>query len=453
MMAETKNTKAFYNTEIPGDWEVAELGQITEKIGDGLHGTPEYIRSSEYFFINGNNLKDGTIQISEDTKCVSKEEYLKHRKDLNFKCILLSINGTIGSVAFYKNEKIVLGESAAYINCKDENVDFLFHYLQSKTVINFFEGELTGSTIRNLSLKSIRDLPIPLPPIPEQRAIARVLSTWDSAIHTTEKLIAQKELRKKWLMQQLLTGKKRLLNDELGMMNDELGMMNDELGMMNDELGMMNDEWRPIRIDDAFKFIKSYSISREGLQNEGSVYCIHYGDIHAKFDSSFLDFDVEKDIPKLIDESLSIEKVNYLQDGDIVMADASEDYEGVGAAVEIKNLNGKKAIGGLHTLVLRTDKKTIAPDFSAYFFGSETVRNTLRKYATGTSVYSITKTQIHNLSFIIPNSLKEQTAIAQVLQAADKEISLLKAKAEKLREQKKGLMQVLLTGKVRLKNG
>jgi type I restriction enzyme S subunit len=155
----------------------------------------------------------------------------------------------------------------------------------------------------------------------------------------------------------------------------------------------------------------------------------------------------------LIDESLSIEKVNYLQDGDIVMADASEDYEGVGAAVEIKNLNGKKAIGGLHTLVLRTDKKTIAPDFSAYFFGSETVRNTLRKYATGTSVYSITKTQIHNLSFIIPNSLKEQTAIAQVLQAADKEISLLKAKAEKLREQKKGLMQVLLTGKVRLKNG
>ncbi|MFN9112596.1 MAG: restriction endonuclease subunit S, partial [Bacteroidota bacterium] len=69
---------------------------------------------------------------------------------------------------------------------------------------------------------------------------------------------------------------------------------------------------------------------------------------------------------------------------------------------------------------------------------------------TGTSVYSVTKTQIHNLSFIIPNSLKEQTAIAQVLQAADKEINLLKTKAIKLREQKKGLMQQLLTGKKRL---
>ena len=207
---ENNNTKPFYNTEIPGDWEVAELGKITEKIGDGLHGTPEYINCSEYFFINGNNLKEGTIHITEGTKCVSEEVYLKHKKDLKYKSILLSINGTIGSVAFFKNEKIVLGKSAAYINCKGENVDFLFHYLQSKTVINFFEGELTGSTIRNLSLKSIREIPIPLPPLPEQRAITQVLSTADTAIHTTEKLIAQKELRKKWLMQQLLTGKKRL---------------------------------------------------------------------------------------------------------------------------------------------------------------------------------------------------------------------------------------------------
>lgn len=232
-------------------------------------------------------------------------------------------------------------------------------------------------------------------------------------------------------MQQLLTGKKRLLNDELG---------------------MMNDEWKPIRIGDIFKFIKSYSISREGLQNddEGSVFCIHYGDIHARYDSLFLDFERQKNIPQLIDENISIEEGNYLQDGDIVMADASEDYEGVGAAVEIKNLIGKKAIGGLHTLVLRADREAISPNFAAYFFSSEKVRNTLRKYATGTSVYSVTKTQIHNLSFIIPNSLKEQTAIAQVLQAADKEISLLKAKAEKMREQKKGLMQVLLTGKKRL---
>ena len=89
--------------KIPGDWEVKELEKITEKIGDGLHGTPEYVSSSEYYFINGNNLKDGLVQINADSKCVSKEEYLKHKKELKYKTILLSINGTIGSIAFYKN--------------------------------------------------------------------------------------------------------------------------------------------------------------------------------------------------------------------------------------------------------------------------------------------------------------------------------------------------------------
>ncbi|WP_086541075.1 restriction endonuclease subunit S [Algoriphagus antarcticus] len=284
----------------------------------------------------------------------------------------------------------------------------------------------------NITSKDVGDFPFLVIPLPEQRAIADCLSTWDGAIQAAKQLIHQKELQKKWLMQQLLTGKMRLKNIELG---------------------MLHHRWKTIHIADVFKFVKSYSISRNGLQSdcEGSIYCIHYGDIHAKYDSSFLDFNTQTAIPQLINKSLKIEKINYLQDGDIVMADASEDYNGVGAAVEIKNLNGKKAIGGLHTLVLRGDKKIISLDLAAYFFASEKVRNTLRKYATGSSVYSVTKTIIHNLSFIIPDSLEEQTAIAQLLQAADKEISLLKAKAEKLREQKKGLMQVLLTGKKRLK--
>ena len=83
-------------------------------------------------------------------------------------------------------------------------------------------------------------------------------------------------------------------------------------------------------------------------------------------------------------------------------------------------------------------------------FNGETVLNALRKVATGSSVYGISKTNVELLKIKIP-SLEEQTAIAAVLQTADKEIQLLKAKAEQLKEQKKGLMQVLLTGKKRLK--
>ncbi len=373
-----------------------------------------YIDVKNFIDMNFPSLKDGDLIIadaSEDYDGICNCIELKniHKRKL--------ISGLHTFAARGDINKIALG--------------FRTYVLNNTQVVRELHRIATGISVYSVSKTNLSKVKLFLPPLSEQKAIAQVLSTADAAIHTIEKLIAQKELRKKWLMQQLLTGKKRLLNDELG---------------------IMNYEWKPIRIGDVFKFIKSYSISREGLQNDdmGSVYCIHYGDIHAKYDSSFLDFEIQKNIPQLIDDSISIDESNYLQDGDIIMADASEDYEGVGAAVEIKNLKGKKAIGGLHTLVLRADRKTISPDFAAYFFSSETVRNTLRKYATGTSVYSVTKTQIHNLSFIIPNSLKEQTAIAQVLQAADKEIQLLKTKLEKLKEQKKGLMQQLLTGKKRL---
>lgn len=274
---------------------------------------------------------------------------------------------------------------------------------------------------------------LPSPPLPEQKAIAHILSLMDTAINKNNWLIAKKELRKIWLMQNLLTGKKRLLNGESG---------------------IINDEWKTIKLGDVFEFIKSYSISREGLTKsikENPIYCIHYGDIHAFYESDFLDFSNQKSIPQIIDETYTINKKDYLKEGDIIMADVSEDYEGVGEVVEVVNLDNKIAVGGLHTIVLRGNSEIITYGFCGYFFSSETVRNAFRKVATGTSVYSITTPQIHNLSFIIPNSLKEQTAIARVLQAADKGIQLLKIKTEKLREQKKGLMQVLLTGKKRLR--
>lgn len=455
MMAETNNTKPFYNTEIPSDWTTPEFGEVfnflktfsfsreqltSEPTDDGIrnihygdiHATYENeildleIERTVPYLLDGlidpksfddesfPALKEGDLIIADASEDYEGVCDCVELKNINGAKV---VSGLHTFAARTSKEKIALG--------------YRTYALQHEQVIRELRRIATGTSVYGVSKNNLSKVKIPLPPLPEQKAIAQVLSTADAAIHTTEKLIAQKELRKKWLMQNLLTGKKRPLNDELG---------------------MMNDEWKPIRIGDTFKFIKSYSISREGLQieSEGSVFCIHYGDIHAKYDSSFLDFDVQKNIPQLIDENLTIEESNYLQDGDIVMADASEDYEGVGASVEVKNLNGRKAIGGLHTLVLRPDNKRVSPDFAAYFFASEKVRNTLRKYATGTSVYSVTKTQIHNLSFIIPNSLKEQTAIAQVLQAADKEINLLKVKAEKLREQKKGLMQVLLTGKKRL---
>ena len=100
------------------NWKLDKLSNLCTKIGDGLHGTPEYVDDSGIYFINGNNLKNGWIEITKNTKCVSEEELGNNFIPLNDKSLLLSINGTLGSMAFYRNEKVMLGKSYAYLNFK-----------------------------------------------------------------------------------------------------------------------------------------------------------------------------------------------------------------------------------------------------------------------------------------------------------------------------------------------
>ncbi len=197
--------------EIPEEWEVKKLNEITNKIGDGIHSTPEYVEHSEYYFINGNNLINGKITYFENTKNVSKEEFLKYELKLNENTILLSINGTIGNVAFYNKEKIILGKSASYIICNDKlNTLFLFYQLQSNLTKKYFSTQLTGTTISNLSLSSIRNMIFHLPLFPEQQKIATILSNIDAQIDSQTQYKDKLERLKKSLMQKLLTGEVRV---------------------------------------------------------------------------------------------------------------------------------------------------------------------------------------------------------------------------------------------------
>ena len=102
--------------DIPDNWCWVRLEQITSILGDGIHGTPEYDLSGEYNFINGNNLNNGKLDIKDETKRVNDVEYKKYKKVLDDTTVLVSINGTIGNVAFYNHEKVVLGKSACYFN-------------------------------------------------------------------------------------------------------------------------------------------------------------------------------------------------------------------------------------------------------------------------------------------------------------------------------------------------
>ena len=196
----------FKEFEKDGVWIEKSLDYLTTKISDGIHTTPNYDDAEDYYFINGNNLIDGKIWIDIKTKRVSKEEYNRHKRDLNDSTILLSINGTIGNIAEYNNEKVVLGKSACYINVDKIKVvkTFIIYFIQTNSIKSYYDSELTGSTIKNLSLKSIKETVIKVPnKHKEQQKIADTLSSLDELIKEQADKIEQLKLHKKGLMQGL----------------------------------------------------------------------------------------------------------------------------------------------------------------------------------------------------------------------------------------------------------
>lgn len=196
---------------IPKGWEEKPLEELTTQIGDGVHTTPKYSENTNYYFINGNNLSDGEIIIGS-ALCVSEEEYKKHFKELNTRTILYSINGTIGNIAIYNNEKVILGKSACYISCKQNvNLDFIYFILQTFPIQKFYEIEMTGSTIKNLSLAAIRNTPIAIPKDDkEQDLIAERIKIINQKLQTEQIFLQKQQQIKAGLMGDLLSGKKRV---------------------------------------------------------------------------------------------------------------------------------------------------------------------------------------------------------------------------------------------------
>ena len=158
--------------EIPATWNWARLSNITSILGDGIHGTPEYDATGTVYFINGNNLSNGSIEIKADTKKVSEQEAEKHKRLLNSTTVLVSINGTLGNVAFYNGENVILGKSACYFNLMG-NIDkqYIKHILETEYFTEYAKNVATGSTIKNVPLAGIRNFLIPVPPITEQHRI------------------------------------------------------------------------------------------------------------------------------------------------------------------------------------------------------------------------------------------------------------------------------------------
>jgi len=202
--------------EIPESWEVKKLKYLSRKIADGLHGTPKYSSDTDYFFINGNNLLNAKIKLTDQTNTVDYKEYIKYQDNLDNQTILISINGTIGNLAFYNNEKVILGKSAGFIKLNyNINKNYIINLLESSYIDSFFQIEFTGSTIKNISLATLHNIPCIFPPKKDQEEIIKYIEKnnqkIDKAIDLQQQQITKLKEYKTTLIDSVVTGKVRVV--------------------------------------------------------------------------------------------------------------------------------------------------------------------------------------------------------------------------------------------------
>lgn len=398
---------------IPEDWEVKNVSEsclIKARIGwQGLKKS-EYMSSGDYLLITGTDFDNGQVNW-KSCAYVSKARY---EQDSNIKIrpqdILISKDGTIGKVAYLGMipKAGTLNSGIFVIRANDRKIDQVF---LSKIFMSFYFEEflnrlVAGSTINHLYQKDFVKFCFPLPNSEEQVAIAAALSDVDSLISALTKKIEKKKAIKQGLMQQLLTGKKRLLG--FGDVWDVVQLkriISEFIVPMRDKPTALTGPIPWCRIEDFDgKYLKK-SLSNQGV-----------------------------DLNTVSKMNLKIFPVNTL----LVSCSANL---GRCAIVKQKLVTNQTFIG-----LVPSDR--IDVEFLYYKMSRED--KNLNNMATGTTISYLSREQFENYEILIPSSKAEQTAIANILSDCDSEIAALEEKRDKYKEIKQGMMQQLLTGKIRL---
>ncbi|SFF68863.1 type I restriction enzyme, S subunit [Salegentibacter agarivorans] len=204
------------------------------------------------------------------------------------------------------------------------------------------------------------------------------------------------------------------------------------------------ENWKIESLSKVYDLKITNSFSRDKLNyKDGKVKNIHYGDIHTKFSTLF---NITREDVPYINKDISIEKIdkaNFCQEGDIVIADASEDIDDIGKSIEIVNINKEKVLAGLHTFLARRIDSNPVIGYGGYLFKSNAIREQIKREAQGAKVLGISKGRISNIKLCYPNSPKEQQKIANCLSSLDEVITTETEKLELLQDHKKGLLQQL----------
>ena len=414
------STKTTYKqTElglIPEDWEVKKFNKFSKFYSGGtpLTSKSEYYGGEIPFIKSGEIYYDRTEQFLTQEGLNNSSAKLVYRGDLLY--ALYGANS--GEVAISQLE----GAINQAILCIQQNKDeaetiYLYNYLklEKSNIINKFLQGGQG----NLSADIIKNLQIPLPPLPEQKKIADCLSTWDIAIEKQSALINALTQRKKALMQQLLTGKKRLPG--------------------------FSEEWKEVKLGSICEnFQNGNAFSAKDYKKTG-IPIVTMGNINL---GGYFYFSESKSNFWIEDKSLERYEIKK---GDLIIAMTDVTPE--------KNLIGLTSIIDIDRIFYLNQRvghiilkpKLADTDFIFYLSQNSYWRNQCKAFATLGVQANLGTNDIKNINIKLP-SLSEQTAIAEILATADRELQLQKEKLVQLQTQKKGLMQVLLTGKKRLMN-
>lgn len=389
--------------EFSDEWEENKLVEISDKIGDGIHSTPIYSENGNYYFINGNNIKDKKILYFIDTKRVNLEEYEKYKLNLNNNTILISINGTIGNLGYYNFEKIILGKSCGYITLKNIiNKDFIYNYLMLNKIKIYFDKELTGTTIKNLSLKTLKNTLILLPGIQEQEKIANFLTSVDKKISLTEEKLELFREYKKGVMQKIFSQELRF----------------------KDSNGNDYPEWEEKRLGEIAFFSKGKLISKEDI-TEAGIECIRYGELYTTYKEK-----IEKIVSKT---KLEKNKLILSEKNDVIIPSSGE--TAIDIAVASCVMKDGVALGA-DLNIIKTKENGL---YLAYFINNP-AKLELASLAQGASVIHLYEKHLKLLNIQLP-ILEEQQKIADFLSSIDNKIESIEKELEGLKEFKKGLLQ------------
>ena len=276
-----------------------------------------------------------------------------------------------------------------------------------------------GTKVLGISVGRMKMVELSVPHILEQQKIVAFLSAVDSKIEELNKKKSLLEQYKKGMMQKLFSREIRF----------------------NDEDGRDYPNWEIVKFGNLYSFKRTNSFSRDKLNyTGGSVRNIHYGDIHTRYKARF---QIKEEQVPFFNPDIDLSKVSassYCKEGDLAIADASEDYTAIGKTIELVDLNNEPVLSGLHTLLARLDSDRIHVGYGAYMMASNVVKQQIRRIAHGTKVLGISAGRMKKVELPVP-CIKEQQKIANFLSAIDSKIELVAGQIEQARSFKQGLLQ------------